>query len=274
MVSFSKRNGYINNHRIQVECMDDILKKRLWTAFYSKQYDPYEVISDVTLTNIENMMNKLGVIFQYPDNRIAKQKNAEALQKYLLDSNKWYLMYDFVEKYLELLDIEEWQHVVAEYNKILEEEVSGYRIINGLVAPIISENELQSITEATQTPYDAVNTHINKALSLFANRKIPDYENSIKESISAVEALCKTIVDDEKDSLGKALKKLESKGIPQHTAFRNALDSLYGYTSDEGGIRHAGVDFKNAPAEDARFMLITCSAFANYLIEKWEKAQK
>jgi hypothetical protein len=254
--------------------MDNILRNRLWTAFYSKQYDPYDVVSDITLTNIENMMNKLGVVYQYPRDIIAKQKNAETLQKYLLDGNKWYIIYDFVEKYLELLDIEERQDVVAEYNKILEEEVSGYRIINGLVTLIVSENELQSITEATQTPHNAVNIHINKALSLFANRKMPDYENSIKESISAVEALCKIIVDDEKDSLGKALKKIESKGILLHTAFRNALDSLYGYTSDEDGIRHAGVDFKNVPAEDARFMLVTCSAFVNYLIEKWEKTQK
>jgi hypothetical protein len=279
MVSFSQRYGYSSIEESQYECMDDVLMCRIWNKFYGKQFESDNALkvsigASKSLTNIERMMDKMGVVYKYPDNSITKQLNAEALRKHLFESNKWYLMYDFIEKYLELLDMEKRQDVVTEYNKILEEEVSGYRIINGLVAPIVSENELQSITEATQTPHDAVNTHISKALSLFANRKIPDYENSIKESISAVEALCKFIVDDEKDSLGKALKKLESKGIPLHTAFRNALDSLYGYTSDEGGIRHAGIDFKNAPAEDARFMLITCSAFVNYLIEKWEKAQK
>ena len=40
---------------------------------------------------------------------------------------------------------------------------------------------------------------------------------------------------------------------------------------DEKGIRHAGIDFVNAPAEDAKYMLVSCSAFVNYLIEKWSK---
>ncbi len=29
-----------------------------------------------------------------------------------------------------------------------------------------------------------------------------------------------------------------------------------------------------APAEDAKYMLVSCSAFVNYLIEKWSKAAK
>ena len=277
MASFSQRYGYSNSSTIQLEDMDDVLKRRIWNAFYGKQFDLYDSLNlNDALTNIEKMMDKMGVIYQYPENgkSAIKHKNAEALQKYLLSSGKWYLMYDFIEKYLELLDDEEKEAVIAEYNKILEEEVSGYRIVNGLITSIINESELQAIAEATKTPYDAVNTHINKSLSLFANRKKPDYENSIKESISAVEALCKIITIDDKATLGQALKKLESSGVKLHNAFRNALDNLYGYASDENGIRHAGVDFKTATTEDARFMLITCSAFVNYVIEKWEKAQK
>ena len=54
-------------------------------------------------------------------------------------------------------------------------------------------------------------------------------------------------------------------------AMENAFSSLYGYTSDENGIRHGGIDFTNAPAEDAKFMLVSCAAFVNYLIEKWSK---
>ena len=57
-----------------------------------------------------------------------------------------------------------------------------------------------------------------------------------------------------------------------HPAMENAFSSLYGYTSDENGIRHGGIDFSNAPAEDAKYMLVSCSAFVNYLIEKWSKA--
>jgi len=53
----------------------------------------------------------------------------------------------------------------------------------------------------------------------------------------------------------------------------SAFSSLYGYTSDENGIRHGGIDFKSVPSEDAKYMLISCSAFVNYLIEKWSKVK-
>ena len=48
-------------------------------------------------------------------------------------------------------------------------------------------------------------------------------------------------------------------------------EKMYGYTSDADGIRHGGIDFTNAPAEDAKYMLISCSAFVNYLVEKFSR---
>lgn len=94
--------------------------------------------------------------------------------------------------------------------------------------------------------------HIRKAVDSFSNRKAPDYENTIKDSISAVEAMCCIITENPKDTLGEALKKLESKGVKLHKALQNAMSSLYGYTSDEGGIRHGSIDFAGASSEDAK----------------------
>jgi len=257
--------------------MDDSLKNRIWNKFYDREFisdDHGFSILEKSLTNIEKMMDKMGIVYQYPENCSVRRENTAVFRKYLLTSDKWYLMYDFVEKYLELLSKKEKKTVIAEYNRLFEEEVSGYRIVNGMIVSIVSEIELQAITKAAITVHDAVNKHLSKALSLFANRKMPDYENSIKESICAVEALCKIIVDDDSATLGKALRKLESKGIQLHQSFQVALDKLYGYTSDEKGIRHAGTEIKNAPPEDARFMLVICSAFVNFLIEKLEKSSK
>ena len=47
-----------------------------------------------------------------------------------------------------------------------------------------------------------------------------------------------------------------------------ALKSLYGYTSDAEGIRHALSDVPTLDAADAKFMLVTCAAFMTYLIQK------
>ena len=52
---------------------------------------------------------------------------------------------------------------------------------------------------------------------------------------------------------------------------KNAFISLYGYTSDKSGIRHNnGVD-ENTTFEEAKYMLVSCSAFLNYLIQVYEK---
>lgn len=85
--------------------------------------------------------------------------------------------------------------------------------------------------------------------------------------------MCCIIAEDPKATLGEALKKLEGKGVKIHKAFQNAMASLYGFTSDTGGIRHGSIDFAGASSEDAKYMLISCSAFVNYLIEKWEKVK-
>lgn len=268
MVNFSTRYGY-RDSTVQYECTSDILKRRIMAAFYKQEFDSYDTMDWTNYTTrIEDMMIEMGVPYEFPKNEIYKKKNAEALQDYIFKAKEWYIIYDFIERYLKVSSAETIIKMEKVFNEILEEEISGYRIVDGLVVPITSKVEIESVKEACNTPYYSVNIHIDKALELFANRRKPDYENSIKESISAVESMCCVITNSENVTLGKALKKLKDNGVHIHSAMENAFSSLYGYTSDEGGIRHGSIDFHEAPIEDARYMLITCSAFVNYLMEK------
>lgn len=115
-------------------------------------------------------------------------------------------------------------------------------------------------------PYDNVSGHLVKATTFLADRDMPDYENSIKESISAVEAMCVVLLG-KGATLGAALKQLEDKGIKIHPSMKSAFEKLYGYTSDAAGIRHAGnIGGPNSTFEEAKFMLVSCSAFVNYLL--------
>lgn len=126
---------------------------------------------------------------------------------------------------------------------------------------------------ALPDPLKPVTEHIKTAVALFSDRKAPNYRNSIKESISAVEAMCKIITGNEKTTLGQALKKLEDKGIELHAALRSSFSSLYGYTNDADGIRHALLEESTLDFDDAKFMLVSCSAFVNYLAAKAAKAK-
>ena len=158
---------------------------------------------------------------------------------------------------------------VEQLNELFKKEFVGYRMIENEITPICDEIELKEIQNSLDIKFDGCKSHINKALSLISKRENPDFKNSIKESILAVESICKIICKDDNATLGKALNKLESNGIKLHGALKEAFGKLYGYTSDEGGIRHAeGMFESNVTFEDAKYFLVSCCAFVNYLIEK------
>ena len=73
-------------------------------------------------------------------------------------------------------------------NKILERELSGYRFVSGRLADIANDQELEMLEAAlADSQFAGVDTHLQQALDLYTKRNNPDYRNSIKESISAVE---------------------------------------------------------------------------------------
>lgn len=268
MSLFSERYGYVVKP-LQFESMTPELRNRIWNVYTC------EVCTDCVGQDsnfMEELMDFFGLTFKnvYEEDDI--KENLESFQKWYMAAN-WYEVYDFIEAYLAFLPDDARNDEIINFNNVLKWDNAGYRIVGHLVVPITNQEEIQSIEQAQTTAYDSVNKHIAKATQLFSQRPTPDFENSIKESISAVEALCCIITNDKKATLGDALKKLESKGIKLHKALQSAMSSLYGYTSDEGGIRHGSIDFAGASSEDAKYMLISCSAFINYLIEKWEKVK-
>jgi hypothetical protein len=180
-----------------------------------------------------------------------------------------------VDTYYNEYDVGRTDRFIKDCNIILIRELSGYRFIGDKIAPITSQEEISSIEKTLEatTRLKAINTHLKTALDLFADRKNPDYRNSVKESISAVEAICGLISGKSKTSLGDALREIERKSkIQPHPSLNKSFDSLYGYTSNADGIRHALLDEPNLDSEDAKFMLVSCSAFINYLITKASKA--
>lgn len=155
-----------------------------------------------------------------------------------------------------------------EFNQLFEREYVGYRFVDGLITPITNRIEITTINQAATTNSENVNGHFHKAIALLSNREHPDYPNSIKESITAVEAMCNLIVGKKKATLGEALNQLEDKGVPIHNALKSAFKTLYGYASDANGIRHAGdPEGSEATFAEAKYMLVSCSGFVNYLME-------
>ena len=80
--------------------------------------------------------------------------------------------------------------------------------------------------------------------------------------------MCRDITGE--STLGDSLKNLEKKGVKIPATLKSGFDKLYAYTNDKkAGIRHALMDDTYVPQyEEAKFMLVSCSAFVNYIQEK------
>jgi len=282
---FAERNGFAPIKSIQVDSIDFGLRNRLYNLIHT-----YCAPSPFINKELSFVVDKLGCCDRQSD--IGNWQLLDALLLRAEANIPWYMPYEIIELFFDAKRCHckycrgscpavcdsctetLWLNNIPQIlNKILEEENSAYRFINDQFVNIVNTTELEAISQAFNSPYNSVNIHIKKALSLYSDRKNPDYENSIKESISAVEAICCTItgMSGASATLGAALKKLEDNGVIIHSALRDAFLKIYGYTSDSDGIRHGGINFKNAPSEDAKYMLVSCSAFVNYLIEKYGK---
>jgi hypothetical protein len=166
----------------------------------------------------------------------------------------------------------EQQNFERQINEVLEREKCAYRFIVGKLAPITNEIEMQELEQAARhgDRFAPVAEHVMTALELYSKKPQPDYRNSIKESISAVESAAKIITGQPKATLSDAVKVIDKKHS-LHESFKSGISKLYGYTNDEGGIRHSLIEATNIDETDALYMLVSCSAFANYLISRYDK---
>lgn len=271
---FSQRHGHSPvKNVIQTDSMDDGLRNSLWNVLQSVIWDSHESQTSYSYTSHSNLFKLLRSYwrdyFKAPVDQMPQyiQEAIKSIRGYFFEC-KWHEVYDFVEFSSHLLG-KSRPKFIALCNEVLEREVSGYRLVDDKIVPITSIVELNAIEDglASTAENPGASTHLRRALELLSDRHNPDYRNSIKESISAVESVVQAILGDSSASLGSALKAISEKA-PMHPALNKSLSSLYGYTSDSGGIRHALLDEPNLDFIDAQFMLVACSAFVNYLTGK------
>lgn len=280
---FSQRKGITKPRtEIQTDYIDEYLKNGLWNVLTVFYWRDGEAVSH-TYPKIE-MQNFLSVLwhsfFKWRVDSIPydwRECLSEIEEFYFDGRTPWYVLYDFIEFVAQNYPSKELnERFMDSCNVVLERELSAYRFVGERITEVTAEEEISEIEEALESPFKTVSAHIDNALKLMSDKKAPDYRNSIKESISAVEAICRIIAGSKKATLGQALDIIERKGkIEFHGALKRAFDSLYGYTSSaEEGIRHSLLkDKANLEFEDAKFMLVSCSAFINYLKLKASKAK-
>ena len=285
MKSFSQRHGFKPvKTAIQLDSIDAELHNKLWDGFkiyyWNQLNQPF--IQQVKKNGnpeergIIDLLDKLWHFYYVrPMDTINDylDSNYNEIRKQFYEC-EWYEVYDFIE-FVANNYPDKRNKVNPEFirfcNDVLEQELSAYRFVGKKIAQITSEIEIDEIEEALEISdsFNVVKIHLKRALDLLVDRKSPDYRNSIKESITAVEAICQLITNDDKATLGKCLKAMQNKNnIDIHPSLSGAFSKIYGYTNGADGIRHALSDESKLNFEDAKLMLILCSGFINYLISK------
>jgi hypothetical protein len=259
--------------------MPDGLRNRLWNVVY----DQFRYFDDRRMS-LEEVERKIwSNAFKQPlrvldgvTNPDFRYLRVEMIEKVFLEAS-WNQVYDAIQMIGEYRKYD-MKGFRESCNTVFAEEGAPYRFVNDQILPSMSEQEAAEVAQALRATEAAgnlsgVHEHLQSAGAKLGGRP-PDFRNSIKESVSAVEAMIRNLLGAS-STLGDGLKELERSGFPVHPALVRAYPAIYGYASDADGVRHS-LETDSIAAEDledlAVYMYVSCSAFVSLLIKQARKA--
>lgn len=267
MATFSERYGYVPPRAaLQFDQMTEHYRNDLWNSTYlylSEGAYYHQLTSDACEAIALDVLHlRVDEIPSLNSDFITH------LGQWWRDA-EWFRLYDVVETILEDAEPEE----VVDYLDYLEDDftknLAPVRIVEKRVVRVDSATDVEAIEAAVVDTGDipGARYHLEQALNLLASRESPDYPNSVKEAISAVEAVVKEITGKSKATLGTALDTLKKSGVALHPSLIRGWQAIYGYASDADGIRHSASDRPKVDQAEARYWLVTCSAFVSLMLK-------
>lgn len=268
-MTFSERNGYATRRlQYQGEAMDQPLRNHLWNTICTWYFEPRAP---------QDLPHSVWRDYLFQPVDLFNLAEARDLAREVMTDGPWAQAYDLVEYVTTFVDeqataspfLYDPKPFIDAINEILDKHMAGWRILRGQVVPITAEMESDSVDDAL-TAVDAnhagASHHLRAAVSALSDRTDPDYANSIRESFLAVEGVAKAIVGDRKKTLGEAIGIIKRRTSAIDAGVLQGWSAMYGRASDADGLRHAGPLAPVFNAADARYMLVTASAFINLLL--------
>lgn len=251
--------------QLKLKEISPIIKARFWDSIYAKieKYQEYGYVSGpLKAVARAYAIERLNLLMDEWD---GKPKTLAAYWKlHFLPQASYVDTLGFIEWYARRIDEIATDRFI---NNVLIHERAAYRFIDRSIVALASPEEGETILKAldmiAKAGLSGARSHLLNASS---NLTAGKYADSVRESIHAVEAVMfnKTGITG---SFTGALKEY-AKSHPMHAAFSEALVKLYGYTSNEQGVRHSLFDKGDADVteKDALFMFGVCAAFVTYLL--------
>jgi hypothetical protein len=206
-------------------------------------------------------------LFHQPaDEFVANFQEAAEAVKGVFMGGDYLLIYGWLQHVLRLRAIPDFDKRI---DRILVYCRSPYRVVApDVIAPVGSDQEAKTVEKALADLNSAGlaggREHLKSAA---AELGAGNFADSVRENIHAVESIVKVL--EPHGDFSKALVKLEAK-TNIHSALKKGFLAIYGFSSDEQGIRHPLLEKNTADVDeaDALFMIGACSAFVSYLINK------
>lgn len=217
-----------------------------------------------------------------PDDYYLSHTPAIEVLRNLVMNISWYRFYDTVEIVAErIIDIDDADSFTqsrknesfsfSAYRQRVNELFSEYNVdwkMNEsgqleLPLPPFLEDKAKSTEERLADQFAPARMHFRKARG-FALGSHRDAENSIKESISAIESICKTFYPDA-STLGDALKMMRKDGSVSSMLI-TIVEKFYAYANAEPAVRHGSNKDSVVLEHDAELALHFAAAFIRTLI--------
>jgi len=254
MQSFSEREDITPKPILQLDKMNEELSNLVYnfcyTVFTSVQLKiSIESVEKKVLDSVCKSISKFSFLYNGSFSQLGFDTFYESL--------KWNEKYSVVEALINNSEAK-----IQELNDILERQNSGYRMHeNRRLVPITDQVEIDEVEEAQKTSLETVNDHMKKAIQAFSDRENHRYGTAVVEAVHALETLAKYKTREKNGSLGTLVKKMN---LPK--SLENSIGALYGFSSEEAG-RHAAKDkVIDVDFDTAKFVIVTCSAFVNYIL--------
>lgn len=285
-LTFSQRQGYESMPEpMHLEEISDDLRRKIWNEarrllllMLSKNSSGMSYFGDDAARMIEHIIGKIK--HQNEDEVNIEYNTVSTTVKDIILNSPFNKVIDFVELILSespKLGIEK-DRFLLEINHIFKIHAAAYWLDTSALPPKFFPHSTKMQGEATKFAINTIRSggmkgaeaHLCKAAD---HIKAGQFADSIADSIHAVESVAR-MIDSKSKTLGEALSSLERSDFLKHPALKEAFIKLYGYTSDEQGIRHSLLD-KPSPdvdLDEAMFMFGACASFAAYLVNKHRKA--
>lgn len=279
--SFTKRHGYGACASGPIyEDAPEKLRIGLWNLIQ-------DYVRNNTLPDYEPLYLKFTSFLRLK--RQTKIVYSESIERLILKKLKWYELFDLIEylyKLVVLHDYDESQQCWRDFpervgeirdtytidiNKLFEDENIGWRLNKGQlerIGPDFLETEvIQKTRDILKNQlFAGPNNQFNKAIWFLSKRPDPDLENCVKEAVGALEGVARLLINDKTVSLGKAVDKLNAMGKIRKP-FDKIFDVLYGFASNEPGVRHAAIKPSDMTIQEASFVLYSSAVCILFLCE-------